>query len=280
MAAFYLSSESARLFLTIRYTIVSKEVLVVIVRVRDSEFVMVQQHHHAFISGELARNFRTEFFDSDDYFEDSMLAIYEHDRSWIGMDLVPIWNDRVDAPYSFSDYPLLPKLLFYTKGLDEVQAINKYAGLLCSKHYSSFFVHADDSESKAFFLHEQERQSQILNELSCKIESLAIDFRWLQLCDDLSLYVCLNEPGSTKEQEHRWYRNGFRNSELFNSQSNQQLVARWEDRQRIVVEGKPFRDEFKIALKYKVVSKELIRLQGIERAYHLTDWTEESITFC
>ncbi|WP_156430913.1 DUF3891 family protein [Paenibacillus sp. FJAT-26967] len=29
-------------------------------------------------------------------------------------------------------------------------------------------------------------------------------FKLLKLCDELSLYVCLNEPGVSKDEEHPW----------------------------------------------------------------------------
>jgi hypothetical protein len=260
-------------------TVTPREAVSMIVLERETEFVMIKQHDHAYISGEIAKHFRKEFFVKDSFFDEVILAIYEHDRSWIGMDLRPSWNEERKAPYSFMDYPLLPKLLFYKKGLDEVEEMSRYAGLLCSKHYSSFFAESDQPDCMAFLTKEQDRQRTIFKDLKCDEEALEIHFRLLQLCDDLSLYVCLNEPGARKEEEHPWYRNGFSNSEIFSSTKRRPLSARWLDRRRIVLEDHPFIGDFKISLKYKSVSKEAIHDKGMERAYDTSDWLETEIGF-
>jgi len=69
-------------------------------------------------------------------------------------------------------------------------------------------------------------------------------FRFLQICDDLSLYVCFSEPGTKKENEHPWFKEGFSKSELFND-GNRPLYSRWIDEKKISVTGFPFEEDLK-----------------------------------
>nr|AYQ72090.1 DUF3891 family protein [Cohnella candidum] len=111
-----------------------------IIREIQDSFVMVTQHDHALLSGEIAKHFTDPYFVDGAYRADVELAIREHDRGWIRLDDAPIWNDRDAKPFSFMDYPLLPKLTHYRLGIDEVQAQSEYAALLCSMHYCSFMA--------------------------------------------------------------------------------------------------------------------------------------------
>jgi hypothetical protein len=71
-------------------------------------------------------------------------------------------------------------------------------------------------------------------------EYLEQDYRILQLCDRLSLYVCLNNPGVKKEEAHPWYKEGFKHSQTFHRQQNKPLLAEWLDKTAIKVAGSPF----------------------------------------
>lgn len=137
-----------------------------IIRETEHEFVMVAQHDHALLSGDVAKN---------------------------------------------TDYPSLPKVTHYQYGLDQVEKMNKYAGLLCSMHYYSFgFQDSTDRDCIEFAHHEKCRQKRIRDELNVtNDEAIIKQFRLLQLCDRISLYVCLNNPGVSKEQEHPPFKIGI-----------------------------------------------------------------------
>ncbi|WP_199616447.1 DUF3891 family protein [Paenibacillus alkalitolerans] len=252
-----------------------------IVRETERAFIMITQHDHANLSGQLASMFRTTLLADDKFKDDVLLAIYEHDRGHIRLDDTPIWNDRINAPFSFMDYPLLPKLTHYKLGLDEVEAQSPYAGLLCSLHFSSFFLDSGQADCIEFVQTETERQEKIAEALKLDDRKL-IDqhFRLLQLCDDLSLYVCLNEPGVSKEREHPWYRGGFARSELFNEQGHKPLMAIWRNEKEIALNPSPLEHDVVTALRLKKVEKSLIRQKGIEQAYKETEWTVQETAFC
>ncbi|WP_168122358.1 DUF3891 family protein [Paenibacillus sp. HB172176] len=184
-----------------------------IVRETKTEFVMTTQHEHACFSGEIAAHFKSELWIDPHLLEAVLLAIREHDRGWISLDETPVWYDRIKAPYSFMDYPLYPKLPMYTRGIDEVEDRNAYAALICSLHYASFKAIRASSHPDciAYIQHEEERQNRITQQLRLSPASpvIAQHLRLLQLCDEISLYVCMNEPGAGKDEEHPWYRDGF-----------------------------------------------------------------------
>lgn len=243
---------------------------------------MIAQHDHAKLSGMIASHLQKQFFVDHFYIEDVLFAVYEHDRSWIRLDDTPIWNDRTSAPFSFNDYPLLPKLALYRIGMDEIEERNQYAALLCSLHYSSFrMVHnAANEECVRFYDHERKRQETIrgaLNDIHPDV--VARHFRLLQLCDDISLYVCLNEAGVRKENEHPWFMKGFKNSSVFNLEEDKPLYAKWLTDKKIRIYPTPFQKTFHAAVQLKRVSKDSAHRLGIHEAYKNTGYTDQELIF-
>ncbi|WP_223066196.1 DUF3891 family protein [Paenibacillus caui] len=240
-----------------------------IVRDQNTEFVMIEQHEHGRLSGDMAVQMNSAILSEEEpYAADVITAIYEHDRGWISLDKDPIWNDRSQQPFTFIDYPLEPKLAAYRLGLDEIERKSPYAALLCSMHYASFTMQAHEEEWKRFYHAEIKRQERLRASLGIEAKDLRVyrHFRLLQLCDDLSLYVCMNEPGVSKKEEHPWFREGFANSSLFSPDQDQALAAEWLDRESVAVHPSPFRGPFEIGIRYKLVSKELAQQAGLRQA--------------
>ncbi|WP_100406960.1 DUF3891 family protein [Bacillus solitudinis] len=246
--------------------------------VDSKEYIkMTTQHDHAIFAGEMAKYFSENLFMEEQYKESVLIAIREHDRAWIGLDDIPIWNDQKNVPFSFMDYPLYPKIVMYTKGINEVEKINKYAALICSIHYTSF-GHLRDSKHQAcinYIQHERKRQKRLMDDLHYPNEEIIQrHFKLLQLCDELSLYVCLNEEGSKKREEHPWYIDGFET--LID---NQKFTAQWLSQTEIKIDPFPFTDNFKATLKCKDVSKDLREQIGIHSAYNQTSHTIREYKF-
>ncbi|WP_341357384.1 DUF3891 family protein [Rossellomorea sp. y25] len=248
----------------------------IIREIKDS-FIMIRQHDHAFLSGELIKHFKPSLLKSDAFFDDALYAAYQHDRSWIGLDETPIWNDRESIPFTFSDYPLLPKLAFYKIGVDEIERVNTYASLLCSLHFCSFFSQSQNKDCLVFLTGEARRQMNLRESFpDLDEELLQQHFHLLQFSDNLSLYLCLNEPGVAKEDEHPWFKNGFQNTEMFHPE-NQPLMARWLNEKEVTLEPYPFEKEFHVSLQYKIVVKSLIEEVGVAEAYEKSDMKERMI---
>ncbi len=248
-----------------------------IIRKHEEEFILIHQHEHAKLSGDICSNMNKELFLNANI-PDVVTAVYEHDRSWIRLDPQYQVNPDTYIPYSFQDYPLEEKIIAYTQGLDETEEINKYAGLLCSLHYVSFFDNWSPPESKSFIEKEEQRQVKILAELG-HVDRKVIEahLNILQFCDRLSLYVCLNDPGVPKNKEHEWYREGISHSESINPSGNMPIRTSWMNDYEVQVAGFPFTDEFETWIRYSRVSKEHVD-SGVIHAEKIK-WEDQRVIF-
>ena len=252
-----------------------------IIQATEHEFIMITQHDHGYLAGEFAAHFSKVFIGADSYLKDFLIAVYEHDRGWIELDQVPIWNEAFQYPYTFMDYPMQPRLSAYAQGLDEIEAKSEYAGLLCSLHYNSIMKNSPLSECIEFYKNEAARQQRIREKLRLNDDEekgLAHHFQLLQYCDDLSLYVCLNEPGVDKDKEHPWYKDGFLNYKtLYPNQSVP--VANWVSSHDIVLTPFPFGREFSNVIRLKRIQKSVVIQKGIAEAYDQAEMEEYPISF-
>ncbi|GGK12976.1 serine hydroxymethyltransferase [Caldalkalibacillus thermarum] len=247
----------------------------------QDHFVLIQQYDHAQLSGDIATNWNPRHFYGSPKRQDVLYAIYEHDRGWIDLDHTPFWNDAENAPYSFMEFPLRPKLTFYRKGVDEVQRYSPYAALLCSMHYCSFFASTSEPAAEQYMQEEKERQRLIREDLHLSTPQedadLKFHFDLLQFCDNLSLYVCLNRPGVSKEEEISWYRQGF--PQRFSHLDHQTIMARWLDTETIQLNPFPLQEGCTYGVKLKKVPKQAIKEKGLAEAYRQAGWELRHVRF-
>ncbi len=223
-----------------------------IVRGRPDSYVLIKQHEHGLISGEFARHLSGR----PRPLEPTLYAIANHDVGWQLLDASMRWNEVSGRPYSFTDYPREPKLRAYKEGLDLLQARDPYAACLCSMHYASFMRGSGDEAEIRFGESEAGRQREIKNKMTGEeLGNLEHNFRLLQFCDDLSLFVCLNEPG---ENDHPWYKNGF-------EFEGTRFDPVWEDRFTLRLDPNPFSEPFDVVVPYSLVGKEDSRPLGSNR---------------
>lgn len=203
-----------------------------------------------------------------------MFAIAEHDRGWIDLDESPFWNDKTQTPYSFIDFPMVPRAVFYKKGIDEVESQSLYAGLLCSMHYQSFLTNAKEPAVQKLFKHEEARQSRLRKQLNlveaAAVKALQFHFQLTQFCDNLSLYLCIQEPGTPKEQEFPWFKDGF--PEIFPFTGGKKIIAEWVDDKTVSLHPFPLHSETPVSVRAKKVKKADIRQRGLVTAYKGTQW--------
>jgi hypothetical protein len=250
------------------------------IRERDDAFIMINQHDHARLSHDIFLKLKLTFFENKDYLPELQLAVREHDRGWIGLDAVPLWDEAKQAPYSFIDYPLLPKLASYKLGLDEIEARSPYGCLLCSMHYVSFFLKDEQPVAMKFVANERERQSAIMKKLHLiHDDQLNLHFRILQFCDDLSVFVCLNEPGNNKGAEHPWFINGIPNSNILNENKAKPIMVSWLNDHCLKIASFPFDNDFTASLKFKSVAKNRIEELGLAYAFAEKEYLEQVLTF-
>lgn len=212
-----------------------------IFREREDHFILIRQHDHGKIAGDFADHWREPIDRS------TGIGIRYHDVGWQALDGEVRWNPETGKPYSFEDYPLEGKLPSYTAGVDRVQAMDPFAGCICSMHFVSFFIDTKEPEEIRFVEWEQARQQRLIAAMGeGERKKLKGSLGLLKLCDDLSLFLCLNEPG---QNEHPWYREGFRREGEF-------LQPVWEARDQLRIDPSPFRGSFEVTIPYQVVSRD------------------------
>ncbi|MCA0972389.1 DUF3891 family protein [Halobacillus litoralis] len=250
-----------------------------IVLERDKDFILIKQHDHAALSGQMVREWKQNFLLRSKLREEADWAAAQHDRAWIPLDDEPRWNEEEGRPYSFIDYPLEEKLAAYQRGIEEVAGQSLYAGMLCSMHYQSFL--SEDSENpviRQFVQEEKERQEDLFASMEMDVPKDIYDlhFKRLQFCDDLSLYVCMNQPGTSKEQEVSWFKDGFRQAFDFAPEG---MIAHWVDDKQVSVDPFPFENPFDAQVPYKLVRKSSIDRLGFTEAYKQAETDQRLITF-
>ena len=214
-----------------------------IVRGNSDSYVLIGQRDHGRVSGEFARRCR----ERPTPLEPTLYAIANHDVAWQKLDETVRWDETTGRPYSFVDYPVEPKMEAYREGLDFLETQNSYAACLCSMHYASFVRDVEGAAEVRFRDGEDRRQERLKDAMSAQeLENLEHNFRLLQTCDDLSLFVCLNEPG---RNDHPWYKNGF---EFMGAR----FEPIWEDRHTLRMNPNPLSGAFDLSIPYLSVDKD------------------------
>lgn len=248
-----------------------------IIRESKDAFTFITQHDHANLAGEFLMHLKREFVPVDHY-ESLKFAVYQHDRAWLVPDSTPIWNDLTQRPYDFTDYPESLKTYFYRLGIEQVDQANSYSALLCSMFYGSFFEQSSSEAGKTFYQRELQRQKHLIQKLKIKNDIfLKYQLQLLKLCDDLSLFICLNKPGASKAEEHVMFKDGFENSEFFNVKSDKKLSASFVNKHTVEFNSSPLEKRFEAELLVKKVLKSDIRKSGLQKAFHAQSFVSEII---
>ncbi|CAA9481338.1 MAG: hypothetical protein AVDCRST_MAG12-1523 [uncultured Rubrobacteraceae bacterium] len=215
-----------------------------IVRERADSFVLVEQHEHALVSGEFGRR----WVEGPVPLGSTLYAVDNHDVAWREPDREVLWNEASGRPYSFLDYPLGAKLAAQRRGIERVEAGDAYAGCLCSMHYARFLVGSEDPEGVAFLKRETARQGRLREGMSDEeSNNLERNFRFLRLCDGLSLYLFLygpGEPGYPPPTPDGFEFDGTRFD----------LV--WEDREHVRLQPFALEGPFEVSVPYREVGKD------------------------
>lgn len=214
-----------------------------IVRETPGSFLLITQHDHGLVSGVFARNLSAGITDGS--LTDEVLdAIANHDRAWQEPDSEVLWNDENNRPYSFLDHPPDPKTSAYTALLNEMESDHPYTGLLCSTHYGSLVKGSDNPYEQRFADDERERRERIRAGMTGEdLSDFGRDFAVLQFSDDLSLFICLNEPG---RNEHPWFRDGI-------GFMDGVFMPVWRDSATLTFEPYPFAGAFEAEVPYRVL---------------------------
>lgn len=233
-----------------------------IVREREDTFVMIEQHHHGKIAGQLYTQLKDHLLPDFRWRNEVLTAVVQHDCGWIPFDKEPLWNDEKNVPYSFIDLPIGLKIILYKNGIDQIATMSPYAALLCSIHYVSFLKKRQDELSQLFVSSEQIRQAQIQNSIQDP-SYVQKHYDLLKFFDDLSLYICLHEPNTKKAQTHFFFKDGLTVPTHFHLEN---IQINW-DKEKISLNHHLFKEDVVLSVEQRVVSKKLVQKMGINKAY-------------
>lgn len=253
-----------------------------IVRERENEFIMIKQNDHAHISGDCFGNWKPEYFKGDAWKDSVHYAITNHDFGWQAADAAPFWNDAEKAPYDFMNFPMAPKLVFYKDGIDKLENLDAYAGKLASRHYLHLTSGDTTTEDARNFVKlEQARQDRLEKEISGYDRAMfELHYAMLSVCDNLSLYACLNEPGIMKENEYPLFQNGIPVPEpLQGIIGTDRFEICWTDDEHIQVTPFPLQSETTVTLRQRTVSKKAIQEHGLMKSFQTAPVEEIKISF-
>jgi hypothetical protein len=215
-----------------------------IVREKADSFVLVEQHEHALVSGEFARR----WVSGPSPRASTLYAVENHDVAWRGPDQEVLWNEESGLPFSFLDYPLEPKLSAQRRGIEQVEAHDAYAACLCSMHYARFLLKSEKPVEVEFREREEARQRRLREGMSGEeLENLERNFRFLRLCDGLSLFLFLYEPGEVGRPPPT--PGGF---EL----DGTRYELSWRSESAVRLDPSPLVEPFEVAVPYREVGKD------------------------
>lgn len=249
-----------------------------IAREQGKQLFLITQPHHAAVAGLFASHWKVTAFKGFDKLEDVLFAIAEHDRCWELADQAAFLNPETKLPYSFDDYPEDLKIDLYRKGLDELEKDCPYAAYLCSRHFASFFSTAGEGPGHDYYLSETVRQKRLAKKLNLKGSALqAADFHFqlLQFCDNLSLFICLNQAG---RNSHPWFKKGIGGFEKPGI-GPVPVKATWKGKEALHITPFPFDEEFTVQLEYRSLPAALSDQETLDRLWKSAPVRTQTIHF-
>lgn len=200
-------------------------------RQENNGWLLITQPDHAKLAGEMARHWGNDKFSRATPRDEVLFAIAEHDNGWREPDAAPQLNPANGLPYHFAEWSLANHFANWRRGEQRFLSQNRYASLLISRHGSILFRYLVDTQADPVLAHpffaretwrsrglqmSPEEQRQVLSfveereefqrgvhkELAAdprfagavNPEQLNCNFRLLQVCDALSLYICSGPP--------------------------------------------------------------------------------------
>lgn len=105
-----------------------------VLRHDDRGVIAIGQPSHAWVSGQLARNWGNAWFGSVAPREEVCLAAEQHDIGMADWDLTPTRNPATGLPYSFTEMPLDNHVECWRAGPRRLLSQSRYASLLTARH--------------------------------------------------------------------------------------------------------------------------------------------------
>jgi hypothetical protein len=171
------------------------------------QVIAISQTAHAWVSGQLARQWGNERFPSCAPIEPLCYAAEQHDRGFLDWERQPTLNPKSGLPHTFENIPLSLYVELQKKSILELKAVSLYAALVTSLYFvravgkQSPVENHEDRQRIAEFLQEQKAlQRNLLGSLrkdpylrsACSDRAIEYNQKLLAAWDQLSVQLCRN----------------------------------------------------------------------------------------
>jgi Protein of unknown function (DUF3891) len=169
--------------------------------------IAISQTAHAWISGQIARQWGNECFPRFAPVEPLCYAAEQHDRGFLDWERQPTLNPKSGLPHTFENIPLGLHVELRRKSILELKAVSLYASLVTSLYFATVVGKQNPVESNedrqriAEFLKEQQAlQRELLGSLRkdpylrpvCSDQTIEYNRKLLAAWDQLSVQLCRN----------------------------------------------------------------------------------------
>jgi len=177
----------------------------------DGELLVITQHDHARLAGELLSLWRADGLPEHPRRDDLLFAAREHDNGWREADSAPRVDPGTGRPLDFTSVPLAVRAEVWIRGAARYAERRPYAALLVTRH--ALALHrdrrGDEAWESALLAPLEELSEELLQATRAAREEVAADYRWLALADGLSLAACNRWEEPSERGSHRFgYRPG------------------------------------------------------------------------
>lgn len=260
-----------------------------VIRPDEGILCLTEQPEHARMTGELVEAWGGGGFEPVGSAASVRLAAEMHDAGWAEVDAEPRVNPATARPYSFLDIPQNVHVAAHTRTVERASLADPYAGLLTSLHSAGLYRRrygylphipyrpiAPEHEAAVdrFLALQDQIQDDLQYLLRPEAEELWTHYRWFQLWDMLSLYLCMLHPQDVGNQMLLCrvpVRPGGPEADLYLSalDSDRYAVAPW-----------PFKPA-ELTLRWQaslLPDRDYVSDEDLQRAYAIAPREEQSVT--
>jgi Protein of unknown function (DUF3891) len=180
------------------------------------QVIAITQTAHAWVSGQLARQWGNERFSSLAPIESLCYAAEQHDRGFLDWERQPTLNPKSGLPQTFESIPLSLHVELRKRSILELKDVSLYAALVTSLYFARTMGKQDpvenheDRQRIAEFLHEQKAlQRNLLASLrkdpylrsACSNRAIEYNQKLLAAWDRFSVQLRLNADSRFSDDE-------------------------------------------------------------------------------